>query len=231
MMKKSEMLAELNTDNNGVNWSEGVNSSRGVRNSRGVNSSEGVNSSRGVNSSEGVSNSRGVNSSEGVNSSRGVNWSRGVNSSEGVNWCYGVFNSNGVDKQIFCADKKRTYNIFMKDVSESRFNEVWSTLHKKLNGWYPKFNNAFELYVKNGSDWAKVKASEITKTLANDDEPYEAWKDMPVESIEYIKSLPEFDADIFKRVTGIDVNNKKQKLLDKAQELIDRAEELMKEIQ
>ncbi len=37
------------------------------------------------------------------------------------------------------------------------------------------------------------------------DGPYEAWKDMPIEAIEYLKSLPEFDANIFKRVTGIDV--------------------------
>ena len=38
---------------------------------------------------------------------------------------------------------------------------------------------------------------------------YEAWKDMPQEAIDYLKSLPEFDARIFKRVTGIDVEVKR----------------------
>lgn len=45
------------------------------------------------------------------------------------------------------------------------------------------------------------------------DEPYEAWKDMPEEAIEYIKSWPEFDASIFKRVTGIDVNEKDEPVM------------------
>ena len=33
----------------------------------------------------------------------------------------------------------------------------------------------------------------------------EAWADMPKEAIEYIKSLPEFNAKIFFEVTGIEV--------------------------
>lgn len=32
------------------------------------------------------------------------------------------------------------------------------------------------------------------------------WKDMPIEAIEYVKSLPEFNAVMFKRITGIDTD-------------------------
>ena len=44
-----------------------------------------------------------------------------------------------------------------------------------------------------------------------------------------ILNIKQFDAKIFKEITGIDVskeNTKKQELLNKAQELIDKAEEL-----
>jgi len=176
-----------------------------VSNSYGVNRSYGVNWSYGVNRSDGVNGSNGVNWSYGVNWSDGVNGSDGVSSSYGVNESYGIFNSYGVDNALFLADKPREYSIFGKNVSEKRFNEVRDNLYSKLGDWYPKFNNAFELYVKNGSDWSKVKASEICGTLDNWEEPYEAWKDMPVSAIEYVKSLEEFDATMFKRITGIDV--------------------------
>ena len=32
----------------------------------------------------------------------------------------------------------------------------------------------------------------------------EAWNKMPKEMLEYIKNLPEFNAEIFKKITGID---------------------------
>ena len=203
---------------NGVNWSKGVNRSNGANWSKGVNRSNGVNLSDGVNESNGVNWSNGVNLSNGVNESNGVNWSDGVNRSNGVNWSdgvnesYGVLNSFGVDKAIFLANKKRTYSIFGADVSKERFNETWKELHNKLNGWYPKFNNAFELYLKNGSDWEKVNVDEIRSTLDDHHKPYEAWKDMPQSAIDYVSSLEEFDAEMFKTITGIDVKNPKSKM-------------------
>jgi hypothetical protein len=139
-----------------------------------------------------------VNWSYGVNKSYGVNWSNGVNGS------YGIINSYGVDKAIFLADKKLTFSIFGKEVTEERFNEVWSKIQKLNNDWFPKFNNAFELYVQNGNDWNKVTASNIRSTVENWEKSYEAWKDMPKQTLDYIKSLPEFDAVMFKRITGID---------------------------
>ena len=156
-----------------------------------------------VKNSDGVNRSDGVNWSNGVNGSYGVNESYGVNRSYGVNWSYGILNCYGVDNAIFLVDKKRSFSIFGKEVSENRFNEVWTTLQQKFNGWYPKFNNAVYLYLKNGNDWKKVNASEICQTLNKWNEPYEAWKDMPKEAIDYVKFLPEFDPIMFKRITGL----------------------------
>ena len=51
-----------------------------------------------------------------------------------------------------------------------------------------------------------MDASKITNTLDDWEDPYEAWKDMPREAIDYVKTLPEFNAEMFKRITGIDVS-------------------------
>ena len=184
----------------GVNRSIGVNWSTGVNKSNSVNWSNGVNRSDGVNESNGVNGSNGVNWSDGVNESNGVNGSNGVNRSYGVNRSFGILNSFGVDCALFLANKPRTYTIFGKEVSEKRFNDVYRHLFDTLHGWRPTFNNIKSLYLKSGSDWVKTPikdAEEISKK--------EVWADMPKEAIDYIKSLPEFDADMFAEITGIEV--------------------------
>ena len=53
---------------------------------------------------------------------------------------------------------------------------------------------------ENGELWENVPVPKISG-ISN----IEAYKDMPKELIEYFKSLPEFDAEIFKEITGIEV--------------------------
>lgn len=235
---RSNKVAMNNIDNskgvnkkncNGINWSDGINWSGGINWSDGISRSYGINESYGISRSYGINRSCGINKSNGINGSNGINNSYGINGSYGINRSYGVLNSYGVDHAIFLADKKRTYSIFGVMVAKGRFDEVWETLHKKLQGWYPKFNNAFELYLQAGNDWEKVKVSEITDTLVSWEKPYEAWKDMPKEAIDYVRSLPEFDVKMFERITGIKTNDKKKALLSKVDELLKKAEELRKE--
>ena len=91
-------------------------------------------------------------------------------------------------------------------MSEEKWNEVWERLLQLLDGWKPAFNNAFELYAKVRGNWQKVKASEICSTLTNNNPPYEAWKGMPQQAIDYIMSLSEFDPVIFQTVTGLNIS-------------------------
>lgn len=132
-----------------------------------------------------------------------MNVSNGVNMSDGVNRSYGILNCYGVDHALFLADKPKTFSIFGVEVTEERFSAVKEQLFSKLCGWFPKFNNAFALYDAAGKVWSKVDASDIGPTLDNWEDPYEAWKDIPVAALEYIRSLPEFDAVMFERITGI----------------------------
>ena len=54
------------------------------------------------------------------------------------------------------------------------------------------------------------------------------WRDTDKENKQKFLSLPNFDKNIFKEITGIDTetNDKKKELLDKANELMQKAEEL-----
>ena len=136
----------------------------------------------------------------GVNTSSGVNRSSGVSGSGGVNGSFGILNSYGVDCALFLANKKRVYLIFGKEVSEGRYLEVKNNLYEKLGIWKPNFNNIKALYLKNGSDW-KLTPIKNAEEIARQ----EAWRDMPREAVEYIASLPEFDADMFFEITCIDL--------------------------
>ena len=147
----------------------------------------------------GVNRSNGVNHSYGVNYSDGVNHSNGVNGSNGVYGSFGISNSFGVNNALFMANKPHTYSIFGREVSRERFSEVKEILYDKLNGWRPTFNNIKALYLANGSDWKLTSmkdAEEISKK--------EAWASMPKEAVEYVKSLPEYDAEMFREITGIE---------------------------
>ena len=82
---------------------------------------------------------------------------------------------------------------------------MWRTLHEKLDGWRPSWNNALELYIKSGSDWDEVEASDICDYYLGEN----PWEGMPQEAIDYLKSLPEFDGELFKAVTGLDTDSSK----------------------
>ena len=61
----------------------------------------------------------------------------------------------------------------------------------------PRQTNGQELYKLAGS-WDKIDITKFkTYTWA------ESWKCMPEKAIEYLKSLPEFDAEIFEKITCI----------------------------
>ena len=184
-----DIIKNLQSNSNGVNHSDGVNYSNGVDHSDGVNYSNGVNRSNGVNHSNGVDHSD------------GVNYSNGVNCSNGVDHSFGILNSSGVSNALFIANKKESYSIFGKEVSEERFEKVRSKLYEFLNGWYPTFNNLKSLYLKYGSEWKLTPiqaAEEIQKK--------EAWAGMPIKAIKYLMSLEEFDKDMFEEITGIDTD-------------------------
>jgi len=104
---------------------------------------------------------------------------------------------------MFCINERSKPKIFGVEVSEKRADNVRTKYRELCNGWHPKFTNAFELYQKVGNDWKKIPVKE----LSGHNDGKKAWKDMPQEAIDYIKSLPEFNARMFEEITGIDIKN------------------------
>ena len=174
-----------------------------VSGSTGVSRSYGVSASNGVSDSNGVSGSNGVRGSNGVNHSDGVNRSYGVSDSAGVRGSNGVFNVRfcknvrGVADCIFCVNLRgESLMLFNRQVTGERFSEVL----KKIGAWYPQFTNAEELREKYGhGEWSATPAHIIN---GRDDKA--AYAAMPEDLIAYVKSLPEYDAEIFTEITGLE---------------------------
>ena len=83
--------------------------------------------------------------------------------------------------------------LFNKKTTENRFIEIFNKLISF--GWYPKFTNAYDL--KGNLEWYETNIPNIVKV-----DNKTAWSFMPKEMLEYIKSLPEFDKEVFDKVTG-----------------------------
>ena len=86
--------------------------------------------------------------------------------------------------------------LFNKPISVERFNKI----SNRLSGWYPNFTNAEELRQKYGDGkWESTPAPVIVGRTAQ-----EAYAEMPEELIAYVKSMPEYDDEIFRKITGAD---------------------------
>lgn len=113
-------------------------------------------------------------------------------------------------------------NLTWDEINHPDFSEFY------LNKWIPDSEMTDEekkadpnFYVREGY----LKTFTWKKAWSN------FWRDTDEKNRQKFLNLPNFDAEVFLEITGIDVrgNSKKQELLKKADELIQKAEELKKE--
>lgn len=182
--------------NHGIFECVSVSQSRGLSNCRAVDGCHGGFESRAVQSSFDVSFSWGVYLGNGVIQSRGVYAGDAVVRSKGVFECYGVLDCIGISHSIFCISVSGSYLIFNKSVDEDIFWEV----KEKITSfhWFPHFCNARDLL--GCSSWDVMVDSTASKIAIVDNKT--AWSSMPEEMKNYIKNLPEYDEEIFNKITG-----------------------------
>ena len=108
-------------------------------------------------------------------------------------------NCQGCLNCICCLGYTGKNAVFNQQVNEQRINEIENNIYQLADGWFPKFTNAYELFAANGQNWSATPAPKIDGM----DRTY-AYADMPQKLVDYIKSLPEFDADIWQQITGRD---------------------------
>ena len=134
---------------------------------------------------------------EGISYGYGISDSYGIGDSYGIYNCYYIKKCEGLAYSIMCINETGRYKLFNSDIDRGRFDKVKENIRGYADGWYPKFTNAFDYYEKE-KKWECVPAPRIDGV---DDKT--AYKDMPKKLIEYFKSLPEFNAEIFTAITGL----------------------------
>ena len=125
---------------------------------------------------------------------RTVRSSNAVSYSDAVSDSYGLRECEAIKFGIFCYKKEGAkYVLFNKKTTQQRFEEVYNKI-KSFN-YQPRWDNFYEL--KGNKKWWSLCFPEL---MCVDNKT--AWSKMPLEMVEYIKSLPEFNEKIFNSIIG-----------------------------
>lgn len=117
-----------------------------------------------------------------------------VSYSNAVSCSFAVYNSEAVTNGLFCYGIEGAKNrIFNKRVAKERFEEEYEKILSF--GFFPKHDNFYDL--KGNKEWWAICFPELM-TVDN----ATAWSKMPEEMDEYIRSLPEFNEKIYKKIIG-----------------------------
>lgn len=147
------------------------------------------------------------------------------------------------EKMIFCLGEGRSVSqgdgyqknlmVFNKKVTEEEFNKISSSLSDikiSLTHWVKK-EDMTDQEKKNNSIWKEIGG--YLKVVSYEDAWANFWKTATDKQKQAILDIPQFDAVIFKAITGIDIekkdNARKQQLINKAEELKAKADELLAE--
>ena len=181
--KSYQKEANIAEATNGIINSYGIRDGYGIRNGSGISDGSGIRDGYGIYNGSGIRDGYGIINSYGIRNGCGIYSSKHCRKCEGISRCLLCYDLEGAKLMLF-----------NKPISEERFNEVYS----ELGSWYPNFTNAEELKSKYGNgEWKSTPAPAISGRTAK-----EAYAEMPDELREYIQSLPEYDEEIFKKITG-----------------------------
>ena len=172
-----------------VHDSSNVRGSSDVHDSSNVRGSSDVHDSSNVRGSSNVHDSFNVRGSNDVHDSSNVSWSSNVRDSNNVHRSFGILNCAGVSHALFLADVSSRPTVFGKEVSQEHFNSTMKQLEEKMKGWRPAY--------------CSEAGSKLTEK--------EAWAGMPQAAVDFVASLPQFDPEMFERITGIYINEGSKK--------------------
>lgn len=188
-------------DSNSIDQSYNVFQSNSVRNSNNISCCVSIQGSENLLHCSSVLNcsnaysSLGIGYSSGIYNSYCVYNSYNIINSSCATKCYGIKDCNAISRSIFCSNISGDLMIFNKKVSEERFETVWNKLVSM--GFTIPCTNFTKLTIKAKKyDCATLPIDKLTGTSE-----YELWNTIPEELVEYIKSLPEFDHNIFYNMT------------------------------
>lgn len=187
-------------ESNYVRYSYQVQYSAVINESKQINDCHKIHSSDLCYSSSDIYLSKLVKHSHHVAYGTNISDSRYVYNSRNIDNCYGIKDCTNIEDGIFCYNiHNNSLMLFNKPVTRERFAEV----KFRLIDFYQKieFSNMQDLY----TEAFNKKGSEYNLPINLDDSTLKEnpWKNIDTDLLMYIKELPEFDAVIFKQITGV----------------------------
>ena len=187
----------------GVYLSESVENSAGVVNGHGVKTSSGIvecsylMNSKGCTNSTNLTDTYGVNSSNACSQSTGISNSNCILDSNGIYNSFAVKNCCGIANGLFVSGMPEQYWLFNKHVTRERFLEIQHKLFSLLGPFLKQTTTNNLSNMKSSSkDYKSIPINDAE--MVNID-----WNKMPVKAIEYLKTLPEFNEQVFKSITNL----------------------------
>ena len=105
----------------------------------------------------------------------------------------------GADSCIFCFGLRGAYlRVFNKEVCEDRYVEILRRV--RAYHWHPDATNGDKLKDQWGKGFWVTTPAHMIRGVSD----AQMYADMPQPLLDYIKSLPEYDAEIFREITGRD---------------------------
>lgn len=191
-------------DSNSIIHAKVINDSFLVYNSKVIDNSKFIHTSENIFYSSEVIKSENVSHSNYIKNSKLIFYSNYIIDSLLIYYSNYIVECRNLSNCLFCRhlDNKEDY-IFNKKVSKLRLEGIRTRLQCILsdNKWNLKFTNYRQLR----NNYREENATLYDFVKYGNEEHFE---NFPEEAIKYLKSLPEFDAKIFKRITNIDVENK-----------------------
>lgn len=191
-------------DSNSIIHAQIINDSFLVCNSKVINSSKFILSSENIFYSREVIKSENVSYSSYIKKSKIILDSKYIRDSLLINYSHYIVECRNLSNCLFCyyLNNKEDY-VFNKEVSKLRLEKIRTELKCILlnNKWDLKFTNYRQLR----DNYREENATLYDFVEYANEEHFE---NFPEEAIKYLKSLPEFDAKIFKAITNIDMENK-----------------------
>lgn len=162
--------------------SEAIYLSNKILDSQAINDSEAVSSSYAVYNSGSINDSYAIHNSHSIEHCCAVRSSWLVIDSHTIDNSYVIRGCNALFNCLFChAISGKSFYLFNKKTTQKRFEEIATKLHALI--WYPSTNSL------------------IRDNIINYDRNINIFKNMPNKFIKYVKSLKEYDQEIFNKIT------------------------------
>lgn len=221
-VENSEAVLSSNyiTDSKAINISKNIFRSEAVNSSQAILRADAINYGRVVIDSSAISNaakiidcscvdgsfdivdSRCIFESERVYNSQSISKSYFVIESEAINNSDFISNCRSLSRCFFCFDLlDNSFCMFNKQVDKEYIANVRETFKKIIEKveWKPHITNGQKI-IGNRQSLNSISLFDFHQL---DESDY--FNDMPKKAIEYLKSLPEFDAKIFEKITNIKI--------------------------